>query len=314
MLLSVVVVNWNSQEHLAACLKSLEAQTHRELQVIVVDNGSVDGSPEMVTARFPSVTLVQTGANLGFAEACNRGLAVAHGEWVAMLNNDAEAEPGWASALVHAAERADPLVGSLQSLLLYRDRPQVVNSAGIALEWDGSGVDRSEGQSPTTCAEPTEIFCPTAGAAAYRRSMLERIALREGYFDRTYFMYMEDLDLGWRARLAGYSSRYVPDSVVYHVWHGSSQRHGDRWLLLQTRANRLRTVLKNGSGPLLVRVSASLCKASFEVLWHGKTAGPRLLWAALRDGVRGRRQVSAASQVPRSSVEERWMPRRRRAG
>ncbi|MDF3064708.1 MAG: putative glycosyltransferase [Polyangiaceae bacterium] len=312
MLLSVVVVNWNSRDHLAACLSSLEAQTHRELQVIVVDNGSVDGSAEMVATRFPSVTLVQTGANLGFAEGCNRGLAVAKGEWVAMLNNDAEAEPSWASALVSAAERAEPRVGSLQSLLLYRDRPQVVNSAGIGLEWDGSGVDLGEGTAPSDCAKPVEIFCPTAGAAAYRRSMLDRIVLEEGYFDRTYFMYMEDLDLGWRARLAGYTSLYVPESVVYHVWHGSSQRHGDRWLILQTRANRLRTVLKNGSGPFLASVSANLCKAGFELLRHGRLAGPGLLWAALRDGVIGRRQVSAASQVSRTTVEARWRPKSRR--
>lgn len=312
MLLSVVVVNWNSKEHLAACLQSLEAQTHRELQVIVVDNGSEDGSPELVAERFPSVALVQTGANLGFAEGCNRGLAVARGEWVAMLNNDAEAAPNWASALVRAAEQAAPEVGSLQSLLLYRDRPGVVNSAGIALEWDGSGVDIAEGQAPSTCAEPVEIFCPTAGAAAYRRTMLDRIVLEEGYFDRTYFMYMEDLDLGWRARLAGYSALYVPESVVYHVWHGSSARHGSRWLILQTRANRLRTVLKNASAPVLLSLSANLCKAGLEVLRHGKLAGPRILWAAVRDGVRGRRQVSAASQVPRTTVEARWRPRSRR--
>ena len=100
MLLSVVVVNWNSKDHLAECLAALEKQTHRELQVIVVDNGSVDGSVDLVSQRFPQVTLIQAGENLGFAEGCNRGLAVAQGAWVAMLNNDAFAEPEWAAALV----------------------------------------------------------------------------------------------------------------------------------------------------------------------------------------------------------------------
>ena len=136
MLLSVVVVNWNSKDHLAECLAALEKQTHRGLQVIVVDNGSVDGSVDLVSQRFPQVTLIQAGENLGFAEGCNRGLAVAQGSWVAMLNNDAFAEPEWAAALVRAAESAQPDVGTLQSLMLFEGRPGIVNSTGVELRWN----------------------------------------------------------------------------------------------------------------------------------------------------------------------------------
>lgn len=311
MRLSVVVVNWNSRDHLAACLASLQAQTHDDLEVIVVDNGSADGSAEMVSERFPRMQLVQTGENLGFAEGCNRGLAIASGEWVAMLNNDAVADPAWASALMREAARADERVGSLQSLMLYSDRPGVVNSTGIELRWNGSGADRSEGAERDQCREPAEIFCPTAGAAAYRRSMLEQIALEQGYFDRTYFMYLEDLDLGWRARLAGYTSLFVPDSVVHHVWHGSSHRHGNRWLILKSRANRVRTVLKNASPSLLARVSVNLVGASLELLWYGRLQGPALLGAAVRDGVRGRRQVTRLTRVSRRATEKRWILKRK---
>ncbi len=312
MLLSVVVVNWNSKEHLGACLSSLQRQTYDALEVIVVDNGSVDGSPELVAESFPEMKLVQTGSNLGFAEGCNRGLALAQGEWVAMLNNDAVAEPNWAEALMREAARADPSVGSLQSLMLYRDRPEVVNSTGIELSWNGSGADRAEGSARSECGEPAEIFCPTAGAAAYRRAMLDRVALEQGYFDRTYFMYLEDLDLGWRARLAGYSSLYVPDSVVYHVWHGSSQKHGSRWLILKSRANRVRTVLKNASPAMLARVSVNLVGAGLELLWHGRLQGPALLGAAIRDGVRARRRVSELTRVSRRATEKRWISPARR--
>ena len=126
MKLSVVVVNWNSQADLEACVSSLLAGTHGELEVIVVDNGSCDGSAEMVRERFPQVLLLAEQENLGFAEACNRGIAASSAPWVVMLNNDAVVEPGWAEAMVAAAERAAPDCGMLQSLILFSGRPGVV--------------------------------------------------------------------------------------------------------------------------------------------------------------------------------------------
>jgi GT2 family glycosyltransferase len=226
MLLSVVVVNWELRDELQACLESLEAQTHPELEVIVVDNGSTDGSADFVAERFPHFKLIRESENLGFAEACNRGIAASHGEWVAMLNNDAVAESGWAAALVRAAERAPTRLGMLQSLMLFKARPDVINTTGIGLGANGGGFDLHEGMPRMAGAAEAEIFCASAGAAAYRRSMLEQIRLENGYFDRTHFMYSEDLDLGWRAQLAGWTASYLPDSVVYHRYHGSSSAAG----------------------------------------------------------------------------------------
>jgi GT2 family glycosyltransferase len=311
MLLSVVVVNWNSKEHLAACLSALEKQTHRELQVIVVDNGSEDGSAELVAERFPQVTLIRAGENLGFAEGCNRGLALAQGPWVAMLNNDAFAEPEWAAALVRAAESAAPHVGTLQSLMLFQSRPGIVNSTGVELLWNGTGCDRSEGKTQSECSASAEIFCACAGAAAYRRTMLEQIKLTNGYFDRTHFMYLEDLDLGWRAQLAGWTAEYVPDSVVQHVWHGSSSRHGNSWLAGMVRANRIRTVLKNASPAMLARTGVNLLGAAIELIWYARGRGPQALFGAVRAGLQGRREVSAFSRRDRREVEAKWLKSRR---
>lgn len=310
MRLSVVVVNWNSKDHLAACLSALEKQTHRELQIIVVDNGSVDGSPELVAKRFPEVTLIATGENLGFAEGCNRGLAVAQGPWVAMLNNDAFAEPEWAAALVRAAESAGSSVGTLQSLMLFEGRPGIVNSTGVELLWNGTGCDRCEGKTRSECATPVEIFCATAGAAAYRRSMLEQIKLKNGYFDRTHFMYLEDLDLGWRAQLAGWSAQYVPDSVVHHVWHGSSNRHGKNWLAAMVRANRIRTVLKNASPDMIKRTGVNMMGAALELLWYARAKAPQALYGAVKAGLQGRQEVLAFSRRDRREVEAKWLKTR----
>ena len=125
MLLSVVVVNWNSRDDLSACLRSLRAQTHRELQIVVVDNGSSDGSADMVTADFPEVVLSRETDNLGFAEACNRGIEKSDGAWVAMLNNDACAEPEWAETEVEKIDVAAQVGGqelTLPGFLLHTVR------------------------------------------------------------------------------------------------------------------------------------------------------------------------------------------------
>ena len=309
MRLSVIVVNWNLKDELAACLDSLRLQTHRELEVIVVDNGSKDGSAELVRVSYPECQLLAETENLGFAEGCNRGIAVASGEWLAMLNNDAVAEPGWAAALVRAAQNGPERLGMLQSLMLFKQRPETINSTGIEVGPNGGGRDRQDGLPRSAALEAQEIFCCSAGAAAYRKTMLEQIKLRNGYFDRTHFMYSEDLDLGWRARLAAWTASYVPDSVVYHRWHGSSERHGKSWLRAIARTNRIRTLLKNASWSRVARLSWNMLGAALEVLWHGKARGPAALYGAITTGLAARKEVTALLRVERRSVEARWFLR-----
>lgn len=311
MRLSVVIVNWNSRDDLAQCLDSMRAQTHDDLEIIVVDNGSKDGSVELVRERYPELRLLDEGENLGFAEGCNRGIAVATGEWVAMLNNDTVAEPRWAEALVAAATAATSDLGMLQSLMLFKQRPDVVNSTGIELDRHGSGVDRGEGALRADAREPAEIFCCCAGAAAYRRTMLEQIKLEGGYFDRRHFMYLEDLDLGWRARLAGWSARYVPDSVVFHRYHGSSDRHGKVWLRTMATTNRVRTLLKNGSPGLIARQVPGLLGAWLMLLAKAGPKSLRSLSDAVESGLAARAEVEAMRKRPRHDVEKRWRRKRR---
>jgi GT2 family glycosyltransferase len=305
--LSVVVVNWNSREDLAACLESLRLQTHRDLEIVVVDNGSTDGSVELMRNRFPECKLLAERENLGFAEACNRGIDASSGEWVAMLNNDAVADEGWAEALVRAAERCPAHCGMLQSLMLFMHDPSVVNSTGIELLTNGRGRDRLEGSHRTDVSAAVEIFCPTAGAAAYRRTMLDRIRLATGYFDRSHFMYYEDLDLGWRARLAGWSAMLVPDSVVRHKYQASTKRRTRSWLRVVSRTNRARTLAKNASPHLLARSLHHTVWDVAVVAWNG---GPRAVASyarALRDALKQRRGVDALVERPRAETEARWV-------
>jgi GT2 family glycosyltransferase len=309
MLLSVVIVNWNSREDLERCLASLEEQTYRDLEIIVVDNGSTDGSVEMVTARFPRVTIITARENLGFAEACNRGITKSQGAWVATLNNDTVADPDWACALVAAAETGPPDCGMLQSLLLFMERPEVINSTGIVLEKDGGADDRSL-ELPRGSATQTEnIFCPTAGAAAYRRAMLESIRLPCGYFDPDHFLYYEDLDLGWRARLAGWTALYVPASFVLHKWHGSTQRHGERWLVLQLNINRLRVLVKNASLGMILRTARKTAQDTLEVRRLGGVRALAKLIGAVVQALPARRGVGRMAKHRRTEVERAWVGR-----
>ena len=308
MRLSIVIVNWNSRDDLRACLASLAAQTQRDLEVIVVDNGSTDGSVSMVAAEFTACRLLVQPDNLGFAEGCNRGIQASTGEWVALLNNDCVAEAGWAQAMVDAASRAPESCGMLQSLMLFLDRPGTINSTGIELTVLGSGRDRHRDRSwPNEDAKrPAAIFCPTAGAAAYRRTMLDQIQLSTGYFDRTHFMYLEDLDLGWRARLAGWDAIYVPDSIVRHRWHGSTDRHGASWLAMLSGINRVRTQLKNGSLSLVVRTSPVTLVETLEIARHAGFGGLRRLKTAVQESLAARKEVATIARTDRRQVERAW--------
>lgn len=306
-MLSVVVVNWNARDHLRACLASLRAQSYRDLEIIVVDNGSSDGSPDMVAREFPECVLLREPVNLGFAEACNRGITASRGAWVAMLNNDCVADPEWARALAAAAAQSDQRLGMLQSLMLFLDRPGVVNSTGIELTRLGGGRDRDrDRRREAIAASPAEIFCPTAGAAAYRRTMLDAIRLSAGYFDAGHFMYFEDLDLGWRARLGGWEARFVPEAVVHHQWHGSVDRHGASWLVVLSGVNRVRTLLKNASPALIVQTLPLTLWEVGEIAWHGGFGALLRLAAASRDSIALRREVSSMRRVPRRAVERAW--------
>jgi hypothetical protein len=154
-----------------------------------------------------------------------------------------------------------------------------------------------------------EVFCPTAGAALYRRTMLEETRLATGYFDRTFFMYFEDVDLGWRCRLAGWTAWYLPSAVVRHAMHGSADRHGRHFVPQQCRRNRIRCLLKNASWRFMLAAASASWDDSREA-WEldGAKAALQLL-RAVADGLRQRRRVQSLARVDQAAIERRWMLR-----
>jgi GT2 family glycosyltransferase len=305
-LVSVVVVTWNARADLEACLASLAAQTDRDFETVVVDNGSQDGSISRVRQLYPDVRVVETGRNLGFAEGCNRGIAASRGRWIATLNNDALADPHWIEALRRAIESAAPGLGMVQCRILRLERRDVLASTGVVLRPDGCFEDRDAGRPARV--EPSEagVFCACAAAALYRREMLEAVRLSSGIFDRSYFAYFEDVDLGWRARLAGWEAVYWPEATVFHAEHASARRRAPGFVVRQCRRNRVRTLVKNASPGFLFRAMPRLLRdAAGEVGDGPRELGSWLL--AAWDGLRQRGEVARHARLPRPSLERHWI-------
>ncbi|MBI5532811.1 MAG: glycosyltransferase [Deltaproteobacteria bacterium] len=307
--ISVVVVNWNAKDELVECLAALHRQTEGGFEVVVVDQGSTDGSQQMVRERFPLVKLMDLRSNVGFAQGCNRGLEAATQSWVAMLNNDAVPAADWIERLRSAARSASHDVGMIQCKVLFKNRPDRLNSTGILLHADGSADDRGFNRLDQQEVGATEVFCPSAAAALYRRTMLDSLRSSSGVLDCAYFMYMEDVDLGWRARLCGWNAIYEPTAVVHHTFHGTVNRHRSRFVESSVARNRLRTLAKNASLRFVWttrrRSAADIARL---VAWHGPQEMVSLAGAIVR-AVRQRREVTRMARVSRRQVERRWAGR-----
>lgn len=209
---SVIIPNWNGLALLRPCLDSLRLQTCASFEVLVVDNASIDGSVEAVRREYPEVRVVALARNGGYTAGCNAGIRSARGAIVALLNNDTEARPRWLEELLDALER-HPEAGSAASRIMLHDRRDTLHSAGDCYGRDGIPNSRGVWQrfGPPYDQECL-VFGPCGGAAAYRRTMLDAI----GLFEERFFMYCEDVDLAWRAQLAGWKCVYAPNAVVYH--------------------------------------------------------------------------------------------------
>lgn len=239
---TVIVISWNGGPVLRDCLVSLRAQT-TACRVIVVDNGSTDGSQALVRTECPEVRLIENGRNLGFGEGNNVGMRAAMEEgatYVALLNQDARADTRWIEALVETAE-TDPSIGAVGSRILLESHPGLINSTGVLLNLSGCAWDRGFARADgAPWRQPAEILAASGGAMLLRTEALRRI----GLFDADYFAYFEDLDLGVRLWEDGYRVVYCPEAEVTHHF---SLTLGDESFgkILLIQSNRWRFIAKN---------------------------------------------------------------------
>jgi len=271
----VVVVNWNRRELLGACLDSLARQTHKSFEVVVVDNGSTDGSAELVSGLIASypvpLRLIANATNRGFCAANNQGFEAPGGPgsapYFALLNNDAEADPGWLDALEQTV-RSAPQIGMVASKILVWEDPAVIDKCGHLIYPDGQNRGRGSGEIDRGQFDRIEeTLWPDGCAALYRRAMLDEI----GGFDEDLFAYADDAELGLRGRIAGWTCLYTPHAVVRH--------HRGATLGLGS-ARRLTLIERN-------RVLLAVKLFPWNLLWaNGGYFVARMvagLWAALRN-------------------------------
>jgi GT2 family glycosyltransferase len=243
-LVSIIIVNWNGFEFLDGCLSLIRSNDYRNYEVILVDNGSTDGSVKFVREKFSEIKLIEAKKNLGFAGGNNIGYGAAKGDYILFLNNDTVAENNFLSILVDYLEE-NPSVGACQ--------PKLVKFDGITMDSAGSyftstGILYHYGflkpAASPLYGKPRKIFSAKGAAMLFRRKVLEKV----GVFDRDFFNYFEETDLCWRTWLAGYEVVYVPSSVVYHKAGGTALKVDQKFVIFigyYSFRNRICTLIKN---------------------------------------------------------------------
>jgi len=299
-LLSLIIPNYNGIRHLPPCFNALRGQTYPRLEIILVDNASSDESLALTRSDFAEVKIIELSRNIGFAGAVNRGIEQAQGEIIVPLNNDTEVAPGWAQALVDALQTY-PDAGIVASKMLLFDRRDTLHSAGDGFGVDGIPINRGVWQKDRGQFDhDTYIFGGCGGAVAYRREMLADI----GLFDEDFFMYLEDVDLNWRAQLAGYRAVFAPKAVVYHHLSASG---GGVIASFYTGRNTIFMLAKDLPGPIFCRHWRAIIRVQLKIAvdalraWRGQAARARL-----------RGQLAGLWGLPRWLAKRRAAPQKKR--
>lgn len=311
--LSIVIPNWNGLRFLKTCLDSLRAQSSAAaLEVIIADNASSDGSQVFIREHYPEVILLELPENRGFTGACNAGMQAATGTLVCLLNNDTEVHPDWARAVIDAFER-HPEVGSVASKMLLFDRRDHIHTAGDYFTVDGRAGNRGVWERDDGQFDREEyVFSACGGSSVYRRAMLDQI----GLLDDDFFFLLEDVDLGWRAQLAGWRCLYTPQAIVYH--HLSATGGGVTASYYAGR-NTIMLLVKNYPAALWRKHGGRILRKqlgeAWQALraWRGAAARARLrgMLAGLRmlpSSLRKRRMIQQARQVSIDALEQMLAP------
>ena len=237
---AVVIPNWNGMKYLEGCLGSLCRQEGVSFDIILVDNGSEDGSLSFVRENFPEVNIIELHENTGFCHAVNEGIKNCRTKYVILLNNDTVCRPGFVKELVSAIS-ARPGAFSCQAKMLDMKDPSLLDDAGDSYCALGWAFAEGRGKQEKRYVRERQIFASCAGAAIYRRSAFERT----GLFDERHFAYLEDIDIGYRARLLGYKNYFIPGAAVEHAGSAASgSRHNEFKVHLSAR-NSVWLIRKN---------------------------------------------------------------------
>ena len=315
-LVTVIIVNWNRKKLLQDCLESLRKQKFRDFSTIVVDNGSYDGSLELLSKYYPEIKTISLSENIGFAAANNIAFSQVETKYIALLNNDAVAHPEWLKHLTESLEN-DHGAGLAAAGILYHDHPEIIDRAGDGYSTAGAGILRGRGSKAKDYAQPEYIFGACAAAAMYRKTMIDLV----GFFDPDFFLIYEDVDLSFRAQLSGYQCLYVPAAIVYHKVSSSIIRdspisvyYGHRnleWVYFQNMPSGLllRSLWSHAVYDLAAFfyfMGKGLMKPFLRAKWHAIRSFKRIM--------KNRRRIQSEKRVANAYLwrlmeKERFLPR-----
>ncbi len=283
MNVTIIIPNYNGKHFLQPCLESLSKQSCRDFETILVDNHSTDGSIEYMKEYYPEVKILSLDKNRGFSAAVNAGIRKASTPYVILLNNDTTVEPHFVKELL-AAIRQSPRIFSVSSKMIQMYHPELIDSAGDLYTLLGWGICRGIGRPAENYTQPDVIFSSCAGAAIFRRSVFRRI----GYFDESHFAYLEDMDVGYRARIYGYENRYCPTAIVRHVGSGTSGSKYNSFKVKLSARNSVWLFYKNMPLPQLILNLLPLAAGyMLKALFFYKTGFGRDYVQGVREGLQG---------------------------
>lgn len=281
---TIIIPNYNGLSFMEPCFESLKEQIVRDFKVLVVDNGSTDGSVEWLKEhRVPSIFLKE---NTGFSGAVNTGIRAADTPYVLLLNNDTRVEPGFVAAMERAMDQS-PKIFSVSSRMIQMYHPELLDDAGDMYSILGWAYQRGVGRSVNLYQKSCRVFSACAGAAIYRRAVFDEI----GLFDELHFAYLEDIDVGWRAKLYGYDNVYCPDAAVYHVGSGTSGSRYNSFKVRLAARNCIYLNYKNMPGwQILLNAPFLLAGIFVKYLFFVKNGFGRDYVSGLKEGIRTRKQ------------------------
>ena len=281
---TIIIPNYNGLSFMELCFEALEKQTTKDFKILVVDNGSTDGSVEWLKEReIPSIFLPE---NTGFSGAVNVGIRAADTPYVILLNNDTKVAPHYVEALERAMDRSEKIF-SVSSKMIQMYHPDLMDDAGDMYSILGWAYQRGVGRSVNLYQKSCRVFSACAGAAIYRRAVFDEI----GLFDELHFAYLEDIDVGWRAKLYGYDNVYCPDAAVYHVGSGTSGSRYNSFKVRLAARNCIYLNYKNMPGwQILLNAPFLLAGIFVKYLFFVKNGFGGDYVSGLKEGIRTRKQ------------------------
>ncbi|MBI5404053.1 MAG: glycosyltransferase family 2 protein [Ignavibacteriae bacterium] len=248
-LVSINIVNWNGLQFIGHCIDSIKLQTYKNIEINIIDNNSSDGSVDFLTTKYPDIKLVKNMRNEGFSKAHNQAIIISSGEYILPLNFDIILAPTFVEEMVNAIESSSEVGIVSGKLYILRDgeKTNIIDSTGITMQ-GMFPADRGQNEIDSNqYAKVEDVFGASGAAPLFRREMLEDIRLNEEYFDEDFYIYVEDVDLCWRAQLYGWKALYTPLAIAYHS-RGATRKNDSEmkrdYLLIGYR-NRYWTIIKN---------------------------------------------------------------------